>query len=110
MSDMVRMSAQDRQAAADQMRLANTARLKGLIDQLEPYLDGTLGPLSPRHAQVYLKAVRELGLLWGSYAPAQPAEEQEVGIEAEVMVLAARQEAVLAELDKLAQLPRRRVR
>ena len=101
MSDMVRMDPEDFAALSHQMKLANTARLKALLDQLEPYCDGSLGNngVSPAHVAAYIKVVRELGLLWRAYDP--PAVEQAKGVDEEALVLQARQAAVLAELGKL---------
>lgn len=105
MTDMVRMSPEDFDALGHQMRMANTQRLKALLDQLEPYCDGTLGPngVSPAHVSAYIKVVRELGLLWRAYD--RPAEVKDSGGgDAELMVLEARQAAVLAEFAKLRQV------
>lgn len=103
MSDLVRMSPEDFEALGHQMRLANTQRLKAVLDALEPYVDGSLGPVSPPHVSVYLKTVAELGKLWQAYArPAPPPPE--VGPDEELLVLSARQEAVLAELGKLREV------
>lgn len=100
---MVRMSPEDFAALSTQMKLANTQRFKALLDGLEPYCDGSLGPVSPAHVTVYVKVCRELGLMWGSYGP-PPAVEVSKGPDEEAMVLSARQEAVLAELGKLRQV------
>lgn len=103
MTDMVRMSPEDFSQLSDQMRMANTARLKAVLDSLEPYIDGSLGAVSPPHVNAYLKTCRELGLLWDSYGPPKPVEQAGGGDE-EAMVLSARQEAVLAELGKLREV------
>lgn len=103
MSDLVRMSPEDFDELGHQMRLANTQRLKAVLDSLEPYVDGSLGPVSPAHVNAYLKTVRELGLLWKAYDPPRPVEGPAGGDE-EAMVLSARQEAVLAELAKLREV------
>lgn len=103
MTDMVRMTPEDFDTLAAQMRLANTARIKAVLDHLEPYVDGSLGAVSPAHVNAYLKACRELGQLWGAYT--RPAPEQgPAGVDEEQMVLAARQDAVLAELGKLREV------
>lgn len=109
MSDLVRMSPEDFEALGHQMRLANTARIRGVLDSLEPYVDGSLGAISPPHVSVYLKAVKELGQLWGAYAKPAPAPEESKGPDEEQLVLSARQAQVLAELDKLRQIGQRRV-
>lgn len=103
----MRMSPEDHELLAQQMKLANTARFKAVLDGLEPYIDGSLGPVSPAHVNAYVKTCRELGLLWGSYARPAPVEAA-VGPDEEQMVLSARQEAVLAELGKLREVGMRR--
>lgn len=100
---MVRMSPEEHEALAAQMKLANTARFKAVLDSLEPYIDGSLGAVSPPHVNSYIKVCRELGLLWGSYAPPRPVEAVK-GEEEEQLVLQARQAAVLAELGKLREV------
>lgn len=102
MADLVRMDPEDFAALSHQMKLANTSRFKALLDALEPYCDGSLGPVSPAHVNSYLKVCRELGLLWDAYGP--PKEVEQVKGEDERMVLSARQEAVLAEFVKLKQV------
>ena len=106
MSDMVRMSPEDHEALAHQMKLASTQAYKGLLDALEPYCDGSMGPVSPGHVNAYLKVRRELNLLWHAYDKPTPVESK--GPDEELMILGARQEAVLAELDKLAAIGSRR--
>lgn len=105
MSDLARMSPEDFDGLSEQMRMANTARLKALLDQLEPYCDGTLGPngVSPPHVAAYIKVVRELGLLWRSYD--RPAEvKSSGGVDEEAMLLEARRAAVEADLVRLRQV------
>lgn len=106
MTDMVRMSPDDFSNLSQQMRLANTQRLKAVLDSLEPYIDGSLGAVSPPHVNAYIKVCRELGLMWDSYGPPRVSEEVK-GADEEQMVLSARQEAVNAELDKLRQIGQR---
>lgn len=100
---MVRMSPDDFAHLSQQMRMANTQRLKAVLDSLEPYIDGSLGAVSPPHVNAYIKVCRELGLMWDSYGPPRAVEEVRGGDE-EAMVLSARQEAVLAELGKLREV------
>jgi hypothetical protein len=105
MDDLVRMSPEDFDGLSQQMRLANTARLKALLDQLEPYCDGSLGAsgVSPAHVAAYIKVVRELGLLWRAYD--RPVEVEAVkGVDEEAMVLEARRAAVEADLGRLRQV------
>jgi hypothetical protein len=113
MGEMQRLEPDQFQELADQMRMANTVRLKNVIDSLEAYIDGTLGAVSPAHVNAYVKTVRELGLLWRVYDRPEVAQdsvdEVEVAKAAQV-ALVARQEAVLAELGKLREVSARRVR
>lgn len=103
MTDMVRMSPEDFAALSTQMKLANTQRFKAILDGLEPYCDGSMGPISPAHVNVYVKTCRELGLMWGSYGPPAQVDEKK-GPDEERMVLEARQAAVMAELSKLREV------
>lgn len=108
MDDLVRMTPEDHAGLASQMKMANTVRIKALIDALEPYVDGSLGAVSPPHVTAYLKAVRELGLLWHAYD--KPAEKPEdvKGSDEEPLVLESRRAAALSELTKLREIGRRR--
>ena len=99
MSDMVRMSPEDHEALAAQMRLANTQRYKALLDALEPYCDGSMGPVSPAHVNSYLKVCRELGLLWHAYD--RPSEAPKDGGDDEQLVLEARRASVLSQFENL---------
>jgi hypothetical protein len=94
------MSPEDHELLGQQMKMANTQRWKALLDSLEPYTDGSMGPVSPAHVNAYLKVCRELGLLWSAYAPPAPPAPS-AGVDEEALVLSARQAAVLSELDKL---------
>jgi len=105
--DLVRMSPEDHEQARERVKVESTRRYLELLDNLAPYIDGTLGPVSPNHAAVYLKTVRELNLLWDAYAKPKAVEDVKGGDE-EPMVLEARQAAVAAELDKLRQVGQRR--
>jgi hypothetical protein len=103
---MVRMSPEDFDSLGQQMRMANTQRLKAVLDALEPYIDGSLGPVSPAHVNAYVKTCRELGLLWAAYHAPKPVEGP-AGVDEEQMVLSARREAALAELEKLREIAAR---
>lgn len=105
--DLVPLGPDDHDKARDRVKLESTRRYMELLENLVPYIDGTLGPVSPNHAAVYLKTVRELNLLWDAYAKPKPVEDVRGGDE-EPMVLEARQAAVAAELDKLRSVSRRR--
>lgn len=94
------MSPDDFDDLSQQMRLANTARLKSLLDSLEPYVDGSLGAVSPPHVNSYIKVTSELGKLWGAYDRPRPVEADK-GVDEEQLVLSARQEAVMGQLEQL---------
>lgn len=104
---MVRMSPDDFAALSQQMKMANTQRLKAVLDSLEPYIDGSLGAVSPPHVNAYIKVCRELGLMWDSYGAPRVVEDRG-GSDEELMVLEARQDQVLAELGKLKEVGARR--
>lgn len=107
MDDLVRMDPDDFSALSDQMRLANTQRIKMILDNLEPFCDGSVGMPSPPHVMAYLKAVRELGLLWKAYERPQAAQVSS-GVDEEQLVLEARQAQVVDELAKLRAIRSRR--
>lgn len=46
------------------MRNHTTGLLLNLLHNLNPYIDGTLGDISPRHASTYVAACRELNRVW----------------------------------------------
>lgn len=63
-TDIVGTDDADLTAMQPVVRRHNTQKLRQLIETLEPYIDGSYGPVSPRMAEVYMKALRELGLLY----------------------------------------------
>ena len=112
MTDLERFSPEEYDDLSLQMKMANTARFKALLDALEPYVDGSAGAISPPHVVQYIKVAAELGKLWHAYD--RPARKQESDVEElaarELLVLEARQAAVLAELGKLRQVAQGRGR
>lgn len=108
MTDLVRMSPDEAEVARQRVKLENTRLIMELIESLKPYIDGTLGPVSPNHANSFLKAVREVGLLWDAYAKPAVQVEQVKGVDEELMVLESRQAQVAAELSKLREVGMRR--
>lgn len=108
MTDLVRMSPDEAEVARQRVKLENTRLIMELIESLKPYIDGTLGPVSPNHANSFLKAVREVGLLWDAYAKPAVQVEQVKGVDEELMVLESRQAQVSAELSKLREVGMRR--
>lgn len=84
----------------EQVRTWTTAKLRELVEVLDPYVNGTLGDVSPRHATVYLQAVRELNKLWGAYeVPESPSETPPATRAAQV------RGQVLAALEALRERP-----
>lgn len=78
-----------------------TAKLEGVLDALEPYIDGTF-EISPRMVEVYLRALRELGLLYRVYDPPRMPDSTE-GQEMEPqLALEARRLEVMQSLEDLA--------
>jgi hypothetical protein len=52
------------EAAAVEVRLRLTEKLGGLLEALEPYVDGTMGEVTAAMASVYVKAVHETASLY----------------------------------------------
>jgi hypothetical protein len=79
-----------------------TGKLQALIETLEPYCDGTF-ELSPRMVEVYLRTLREMGLLYRVYDPprADPDPEQEQEELAPLKALEAARRDILAQLEEL---------
>lgn len=62
---------------SEQVRLWTTEKLQEMISNLEPYTNGTLGEISPRHAQIRVAAIRELNRVWQAHVlPDQGEDEQ----------------------------------
>lgn len=111
MSDLERFTPDEYDDLSLQMKMANTARFKALLDALEPHVDGSMpGGISPPHVAQYIKVAAELGKLWHAYdKPARKTESDAADLAArEVLVLEARQAAVLAELGKLREVATKR--
>lgn len=92
----------------EQVRMWTTERLRTLIRTLSPYVDGTFGTVSTKHAQVYMSAVRELNRLWSaSYIrPPDPVAEPDVE-EAELVRIESARQVREQVLDQLQQLRNR---
>ncbi len=68
-----------------EVRMWSTGKLQVLVESLEPYVDGSLGQVSPRHAATYLQAVKEVSRLWGSdYKPPRITPAQVRRIESKI--------------------------
>lgn len=59
------------------IRSRNGARMEAMIQFLEPQVDGSAGPVNPRLAELYLKAMVEQGKLYGVYQPVSPKPVEE---------------------------------
>ncbi len=71
-------------ARSAQVRLWSTGKLQQFLENLEPYVDGSLGPVSPRHAATYLQGLREMNRLWGAaWSPPKITAAQRARIERE---------------------------
>lgn len=81
------------------VRIWTTAGIRKLLVALEPYLDGTLGDVSPRHATLYLDGLKELNRVWSARYIPRPSAAALAGIEGVV----AKREQVLGMLDQLRQ-------
>lgn len=82
-----------------EVRAFLTAKLEQVIEAMDPYVDGTF-ELSPAIAQVYLRALRELGLLYRVYD--RPGEKEETVEVAPQLALEAVRAEVGAQLAELA--------
>lgn len=80
-----------------EVRIWTTAGIRKLLTALEPYLDGTLGDVSPRHAALYLDGLKELNRLWAARYVPRPSPTALAGMEGVV----AKREQVLGMLDQL---------
>jgi hypothetical protein len=59
------------------VRMWSTTRLQAMIGDLEPYTNGTLGEISPRHAGIRVQAIRELNRIWQAHIFPEPEPEGE---------------------------------
>lgn len=59
-------------------RMHLSQQMYELMELLHPYMDGSMGDVSPAMVNVYLKAAQQLGHLWD--ATKRPFEEKQVGI------------------------------
>lgn len=92
------------------VREHNSAEIKELLRALRPYVDGSMGPVSPPHVKVYLDSLRQLGQLWKVFDKPIVVESDgsDEGQRVEELRLAEQQARVLAELSKLRQIADRR--
>lgn len=92
-------------AAQPVVRRFLTQKLRAVIDQLEPQVDGSYGPVNPRLLELYLKALTETGRLYRVYDP--PKQKPDDGPDDDVRAALLR-DKVMGELDKIqAQISQR---
>lgn len=86
---------------AEIIREHNAARIREVLDALQPYVLGYHGgPINPAHVRAYLEALTSLGKLWRVFDKPEPVEaEPDAGVER--VELAARQQAVLNHLAEI---------
>lgn len=84
----------DIRALAPMVRQHNAGKLQALIRHLEPQVDGSYGPVNPRLYEVYMRALKELGLLYRVYDPPPPPKDDDGRVEE------ARAEALRAQVEK----------
>lgn len=84
---------------APEVRAYLTVKIQGLLEGLEPYVDGTF-EISPAMATVYLRAARELGLLYRAYEAPKVVDEP-VAVSPQ-QALEAKRAQVLGQLEELA--------
>lgn len=66
----------DVQALQPVIRSHNAKKLKALIEQLEPQIQGLYGPVNPRLYEVYMRALTDLAKLYRVFDPVPPREEE----------------------------------
>lgn len=107
MSEVAPITPEEFESMTTQVRMHNTAKYREVLAALEPYVDGSVGMISPPHVKLYLAALKDLGALYRVSEPPRPVEG---GDEVEVaqVRLAARQAEVLGQLEVLAAKARSR--
>lgn len=109
MSDLNTLSPDEWDALVSQVRMHNTAKLREVLTVLEPYVDGSVGMVSPPHVKLYLTALKDLGAMYRVAEPPKAVEAVEaVDSAAEVVRLEAAQARVLGQLEVLAAKAKRR--
>lgn len=86
MSDVAVMGEDEWASARMAARLYNTHKLRGVLEVLEPYMDGSMGVVSAPHLKLYLQALKDLGIL---YQLASPPVLSAAGVDEGQVVLAA---------------------
>ena len=98
-------SIEDYTKLAPEVRAFLTAKLQEVAEALQPYIDGTF-EISPRMVEVYLRSLRELGLLYRVYDPPKmPTTNEDQELEPQLALEMRRQE-VMSSLEELASRTR----
>lgn len=84
-----------------EVRAFLTVKLQQVAEALEPYIDGTF-EISPRMVEVYLRTLREFGLLYRAYDPPRVQAEDPAKTLEPQLALEARRMEVMQTLDELA--------
>jgi hypothetical protein len=80
-----------------------SSKLNNLLDSLDPYIDGTMGPVSSRHVSNYVNALKLLGALYRVYDPVPAPVPVEDPDEYQILQTSAMlRDQVLAQLEQLA--------
>lgn len=98
-------SVEDYTKLTPEVRAFLTVKLQEVAEALQPYIDGTF-EISPRMVEVYLRTLRELGLLYRVYdRPNIPdgADDQELEPQ---LALEMRRQEVMSSLEELASRTR----
>lgn len=53
----------------EQVRRYSAMKLRQLLEDLAPYVDGSADDVSPAHGQLFLAAIKELGRLYQTHRP-----------------------------------------
>lgn len=68
-TDLALMGEDEWASARMSARLYNTRKLRGVLEVLEPYVDGSIGVVSAPHLKLYLQTLKDLGALYQLSAP-----------------------------------------
>lgn len=99
MTDLEPRPGENLDEVAHAIRQHNAFKIRNVIESLEPMIDGSYGPVNPRLVEVYLRALKELALLYPVYQRVQPKETDDPAkTEVRMEALRARAEAQLQAL------------
>lgn len=82
------------------VRMHLAGRMRELMEQLQPYVDGSLGDVAPGHVQAYVRVAHELGALFQAHSrPYEKPEEKGIPAAKVAAMLQQLQEQHVKELD-----------